>query len=119
VAPIDRARVRLACSNPIQGAAEVADFAYKGAGVDAIFPGSPFERRFHNMHTLSQQIQARGAPFELVGHIVLACHPSQGKCEQGSGRYPEAAPSAASAVRTTQLLSAVHTPCSRWDDRDP
>ncbi len=30
----DRARVRLACTNAIQGAAEVADFAYKGAGVD-------------------------------------------------------------------------------------
>ncbi len=35
----DRARVRLACTNAIQAAAEVADFAYKGAGVDAIFPG--------------------------------------------------------------------------------
>src|ERR1700730_17028107 len=61
VAPIDvtdRARVRLACTNAIQGAVEVADFAYKGAGVDAIFPGSPFERRFRDMHTLSQQIQA-------------------------------------------------------------
>jgi indole-3-acetate monooxygenase len=75
VAPIDRARVRLACSNLIQGAAEVADFAYKGAGVDAIFPGSQFERRFRNMHTLSQQIQARGAPLELVGHILLGVPP--------------------------------------------
>jgi len=56
VAPIeitDRARVRLACTNAIQGAVEVADFAYKGAGVDAIFPGGPFERRFRDMHTLS------------------------------------------------------------------
>ena len=49
----DRARVRLACTNAIQGAVEVADFAYKGAGVDAIFPGGPFERRFRDMHTLS------------------------------------------------------------------
>jgi alkylation response protein AidB-like acyl-CoA dehydrogenase len=74
VAPIevtDRARVRLACTNAIQGAVEVADFAYKAAGVDAIFPGSPFERRFRDMHTLSQQIQARGAHFESVGQILL------------------------------------------------
>jgi alkylation response protein AidB-like acyl-CoA dehydrogenase len=68
--PIDiaeRARVRLACSNAIQ----VADFTYKGAGVDAIFPGSPFERRFRDMHTLSQQIQSRGAHFEQVGQVLL------------------------------------------------
>ena len=78
VAPIevaDRARVRLACTNAIQAAAEVADFAYKAAGVDAIFPGSPFERRFRDMHTLSQQIQARGAHFESVGQILLGVPP--------------------------------------------
>jgi hypothetical protein len=61
VAPIevtDRARLRLACTNAIQGAVEVADFAYKGAGVDAIFPGSPFERRFRDMHTLQARLLA-------------------------------------------------------------
>jgi hypothetical protein len=75
-APIDvtdRARVRLACTNAIP--AEVADLAYKGAGVDAIFPSSPFERRFRDMHTLSQQIEARGAHFESVGQILLGVPP--------------------------------------------
>lgn len=67
----DRARVRLACANAIQGAIEVADTVYKAAGVDAIFPGSPFERRFRDIHTLSQQIQSRGAHFEAVGRILL------------------------------------------------
>jgi indole-3-acetate monooxygenase len=78
VAPIemaDRARVRLACTNAIHAATDVADFAYKAAGVDAIFPGSPFERRFRDMHTLSQQIQARGAHFEAVGQILLGVPP--------------------------------------------
>jgi alkylation response protein AidB-like acyl-CoA dehydrogenase len=78
VAPIDvpdRARVRLACTNAIQGAAEVTDFAYKEAGVDAIFPGSPFERRFRDMHTLSQQIQARSAHFQQVGQVLLGNPP--------------------------------------------
>jgi indole-3-acetate monooxygenase len=78
VAPIevaDRARVRLATTNAIQGASEVADFAYKAAGVDAIFPGSPFERRFRDMHTLSQQIQARNAHYESVGQILLGVPP--------------------------------------------
>jgi len=80
VAPIeiaDRARVRLACTNAIHAAAEVVDFAYKEAGVDAIFPGSPFERRFRDMHTLSQQIQARGAHFESVGQVLLGVPPEE------------------------------------------
>jgi alkylation response protein AidB-like acyl-CoA dehydrogenase len=71
----DRARVRLACTNAIHGAIEVADFAYKAAGVDAIFPGSPFERRFRDIHTLSQQIQARNAHYEEVGQILLGIPP--------------------------------------------
>ena len=71
----DRARVRLACTNAIESAIEVADYTYKAAGVDAIFPGSPFERRFRDMHTLSQQIQSRSAHFEAVGQILLGMPP--------------------------------------------
>jgi alkylation response protein AidB-like acyl-CoA dehydrogenase len=80
VAPIgveDRGRVRLACANAIHGAIEVADWVYKAAGVDAIFPGAqnPFERRFRDMHTLSQQIQSRSSHFEAVGQILLGDAP--------------------------------------------
>ena len=72
----DRARVRLGCTHAIHAAIEVADFAYKSAGVDGIFPGSPFERRFRDMHTLSQQIQSRSAHFEAVGHVLLGGEPA-------------------------------------------
>ncbi|HLN08949.1 MAG TPA: acyl-CoA dehydrogenase family protein [Xanthobacteraceae bacterium] len=78
VAPIevaDRARVRLACTHAIHAAIDVADFTYRAAGVDAIFPGSPFERRFRDIHTLSQQIQSRGAHFEAVGKVLLGMPP--------------------------------------------
>jgi len=67
----DRARARLAGSNAITSAVAVADWTYKAAGVDAIFPGSPFERRFRDMHTLSQQIQSRDAHYETVGQVLL------------------------------------------------
>jgi alkylation response protein AidB-like acyl-CoA dehydrogenase len=67
----DRARVRLACAHALGQAIAAADFAYKAAGVDAIFLGTAFERRFRDMHTLSQQIQARDAHFEAVGAILL------------------------------------------------
>ena len=71
----DRARVRLASTHAIHVALEVADFTYKAAGVDAIFPGSPFERRFRDIHTVSQQIQSRSAHYEAVGRILLGTMP--------------------------------------------
>jgi len=77
-APIDipdRARARLAGSNAITSAVTVANRTYKAAGVDAIFPGSPFERRFRDIHTLSQQIQSRDAHYETVGQVLLGNPP--------------------------------------------
>jgi indole-3-acetate monooxygenase len=73
-APIDvtdRARARLAGSNAITNAAAVADWTYKAAGVDAIFPGSRFERRFRDIHTVTQQIQSRDQHYETVGRVLL------------------------------------------------
>jgi len=58
-----------------QTAEAVADYCYKSAGVDAIFPGTAFERRFRDIHTLSQQIQSRTAHFESVGQILLGIEP--------------------------------------------
>jgi alkylation response protein AidB-like acyl-CoA dehydrogenase len=75
IAVADRARVRLAGVHAIHGAIAVADYAYKAAGVDAIFPGSPFERRFRDIHTLSQQIQARTAHYEAIGQVLLGAPP--------------------------------------------
>ncbi len=72
----DRARVRLGCTHAIHTAIETADVVYKACGVDGIFPGSPFERRFRDMHTLSQQIQSRGAHYEAVGHVLLGGKPA-------------------------------------------
>ena len=67
----DRARVRLAATNAIHDAIEAADWLYKNAGVDAIFRGSQFERRFRDIHTLSQQIQSRDAHYESIGQVLL------------------------------------------------
>jgi alkylation response protein AidB-like acyl-CoA dehydrogenase len=77
-APIDvpaRARVRLACSYAIHNAIEVATTTYRLAGVNAIFPDSPFERRFRDIHTVSQQIQSRASHFEAVGQVLLGVPP--------------------------------------------
>lgn len=70
-----RVRVRLACTHAIQMASEVAEFAYKEAGTSAIFLDTVFERRFRDIHTATQQIQARSAHFEAVGRIMLGYVP--------------------------------------------
>src|SRR6266850_3032751 len=77
-APIDvtdRARARLAGSHAITSAVAGANYTYKAAGVDAIFPGSPFERRFRDIHTVSQQIQSSNAHYETVGQVLLGNPP--------------------------------------------
>jgi alkylation response protein AidB-like acyl-CoA dehydrogenase len=71
----DRARVRLAATHAIHTSIETADWVYKQAGVSAIFPGTPFERRFRDMHTLSQQVQARDVHYENVGRILFGERP--------------------------------------------
>lgn len=72
----DRARVRLATAHAIGEAVRVADEIHRAAGVSAIFSGAgPFERRFRDIHTLSQQIQARESHFEAVGAILLGDRP--------------------------------------------
>lgn len=80
VAPIglqDRLRVRLACAHAIQAASAVVDHVYKAAGTSAIFLGSAFERRFRDMHTVSQQIQSREAHFEAVGRAMFHGDPHE------------------------------------------
>jgi indole-3-acetate monooxygenase len=80
IAPIDlnaRARVRLGCAHAISSAVDVADYVYKAAGTSAIFPGTPFERRFRDIHTLSQQIQSRDSHFEAVGRVMFNGDPDE------------------------------------------
>jgi alkylation response protein AidB-like acyl-CoA dehydrogenase len=67
----DRARLRLACTQAIHMAEKTTNWVYKAAGTSAIFIGTPFERRYRDLHTLSQQIQAREAHFETVGRVLM------------------------------------------------
>lgn len=66
-----RVRLRLAASYAIQQATEVVDFAYHAAGGTAVFMGSAFERRFRDMHAVTQQMQGRLDHFETVGQFLL------------------------------------------------
>ena len=64
-------RIRLAATHAIQQAKEVVDWAYHAAGATAIFESSAFERRFRDMHAITQQLQGRVAHYETVGRFLL------------------------------------------------
>ena len=71
-----RGALRLATTYACHRAREAADFAYHAAGTDAIFADRAFERRFRDLHTTSQQVQAHAANFELAGQVLLGLPPS-------------------------------------------
>ena len=71
-----RVQIRQAGTYAIHEARQVVDFAYHEAGATAIFESHPFERRFRDMNTVSQQVQGRYAHFETVGQHLLGTTPS-------------------------------------------
>jgi alkylation response protein AidB-like acyl-CoA dehydrogenase len=72
-----RARLRLAITGAIDQARNVVDFTYHAAGTAAIFTGSPFERRFRDIHTLTAQGQAHMSNYESAGQGLLGIEPTQ------------------------------------------
>ena len=66
-----RIMLRVASSNATHQARAVVDTAYHAAGASAIFESNPFERRFRDMHTVSQQVQSHFAVFEAIGQYFL------------------------------------------------
>jgi len=66
-----RMALRMACSHASHHARQVADMVYHAAGATAIFERNPFERRFRDIHTVSQQVQSHFAVYEAIGQHFL------------------------------------------------
>ncbi len=67
-----RTALRLAATWTIHQATQVVEAAYRMAGATAVFRANPFERRFRDMHAISQQVQARDNHYEDVGKALLS-----------------------------------------------
>jgi alkylation response protein AidB-like acyl-CoA dehydrogenase len=67
-----RIALRIAATWTIHQSAFVVDAAYHMAGATAVFAANPFERRFRDMHTIAQQIQARDSHYEDAGKAILS-----------------------------------------------
>jgi alkylation response protein AidB-like acyl-CoA dehydrogenase len=70
-----RVTIRLAATNAIQNSKEVVDVVYHAAGGTSVFQSQPFERRFRDMHTVTQQLQGRLSHFETVGQHLMGLEP--------------------------------------------
>ena len=72
-----RAELRIAITSAMEEGAAVVDFCYRAAGTTAIFIGSPFERRFRDMHAALAQGQAHLSNFENAGLALMGVEPTQ------------------------------------------
>ncbi len=70
-----RIRLRLAATNAIRMSADVVDIAYNICGADAIFGSNPIQRRFQDIHVITQQVQGRMAHYETAGQFYLGLEP--------------------------------------------
>jgi indole-3-acetate monooxygenase len=70
-----RVKIRAACTHQINEARDAVDMIYLEAGATAIFRNNPFERRFRDMHTVSQQVQGSVARMQSVGQYYLGMKP--------------------------------------------
>jgi alkylation response protein AidB-like acyl-CoA dehydrogenase len=66
-----RMALRLATTYAIHQATQVCDFAYTAAGASAVFLSNPFERRFRDVHAISQQLQGRKSHYQTVGKFLM------------------------------------------------
>jgi alkylation response protein AidB-like acyl-CoA dehydrogenase len=67
-----RVALRIASTWTIHQSASVVDAAYHMAGATAVFAANPFERRFRDIHTIAQQLQARDSHYEDAGRAILS-----------------------------------------------
>ncbi len=71
-----RIDLRLATTYTIRRCAGVVDNAFQLAGSSAIFNDRAFERRFRDMHAVTQHIQGRDDHYERVGRFLLGLQPN-------------------------------------------
>jgi indole-3-acetate monooxygenase len=70
-----RVKIRSACTHQINEACDAVDMIYVEAGATAIFRSNAFERRFRDMHTVSQQVQGSIARMQSAGQYYLGTRP--------------------------------------------
>lgn len=71
ISPDGRIMLRMAGTHTIRQAAEVVDLAYNVCGTDGIFQDREIQRRFQDIHVITQHLQGRTAVYEYLGRHFL------------------------------------------------
>ncbi|MDG2277899.1 MAG: acyl-CoA dehydrogenase family protein [Pseudomonadales bacterium] len=69
-----RSELRMAGTHVIQECADVVDLAYKISGSTGIYQNQNLQRRFQDMHVITQHVQGREAYFALLGRHQMTGH---------------------------------------------
>ncbi len=72
----ERLTLRLATTHVIRECKDVVATIYEFAGSSALFAEAPFERRFRDIHAMTQHMQARWTNYETVGQALLGLTPA-------------------------------------------
>ena len=70
-----RIALRMAGTHAIRQSAEVVDIAYNLSGSTSIFADRAIQRRFQDIHVITQQVQGRDAHYETAGQFFLGLEP--------------------------------------------
>ena len=71
----ERIHLRLAATHAIRSAAAVVDAAYELGGSNSIFESNPIQRRYQDVHAITQQIQGRATHYDTAGGFFLGQEP--------------------------------------------
>jgi alkylation response protein AidB-like acyl-CoA dehydrogenase len=71
----ERIQLRVAATHAIRTSAQVVDAAYTLCGASGIFQSNPIQRRFQDMHVITQHVQGHYVHYETAGQFVLGLEP--------------------------------------------
>jgi alkylation response protein AidB-like acyl-CoA dehydrogenase len=71
----ERIQLRVAATHAIRTSAQVVDAAYTLCGASGIFQSNPIQRRFQDIHVITQHVQGHYVHYETAGQFVLGLEP--------------------------------------------
>jgi alkylation response protein AidB-like acyl-CoA dehydrogenase len=69
--PQQRALLRLASTAAVNGTVQAVDTAYNLGGGSSIYSASPLQRRFRDVHTITQHVMVNQSSLEAAGRALL------------------------------------------------
>ena len=71
----ERIQLRVAATHAIRTSAQVVDAAYTLCGASGIFQTNPIQRRFQDIHVITQHVQGHYVHYETAGQFLLGLEP--------------------------------------------